>query len=167
MEYQVIPFYGHTNGSYKSFSQYYMASFIIDGRKYNCAEQWMMASKAKMFEGNDNIFQEIMKETKPANIKSFGRMVTNYDEAIWSNSRYDIVVKGNMAKFSQNKDLKLILLSTGNAILVEASPIDKIWGVGMAITHPNIKDPTKWQGTNLLGKALMEVREKLKLENTK
>jgi hypothetical protein len=157
----IIPFFSHISGDFKCLSQFYPVSFIIDGIKYNCAEQWIMASKARLFPGNDNILNEIMTSTKPLNIKTFGRMVANFDDAVWSEKRFDIVVAGNYAKFSQNEDLKKILLDTGNALLAEASPLDKIWGIGLSINNPDIATPSLWNGINLLGKALMEVRTKL------
>ena len=157
----IIPFYGHNKGLYRSFSQFYPVEFKIDEVLYNCAEQWMMASKAQLFEGNEEILQQIMMETNPALIKALGRKVKNFDEHIWNSVRYDIVVRGNYAKFSQNPQIKKLLLDTREAILVEASPMDRIWGVGLSSTNPDIKDPNKWRGRNLLGKALMEVRQDL------
>ena len=121
----------------------------------------MMASKARTFSGNDDILAEILQNNDPAKIKGLGRKVKNYDEQIWGRVRFEVVVKGNYAKFSQNDNLKKILLETKDAILVEASPYDRIWGVGISKENPDIYNPTKWRGQNLLGKALMEVRKKL------
>jgi ribA/ribD-fused uncharacterized protein len=158
---KIIPFYSHTKSNYKCFSQFSRCRFTIDSIEYNCAEQWMMASKARTFTGNDNILAEILQNNDPAKIKGLGRKVQNYDEQIWSRVRYEVVVKGNYAKFSQNDNLKKILLDTKDAILVEASPYDRIWGVGLGIDNPDVNNPAKWIGQNLLGKALMEVREQL------
>lgn len=157
---KIIPFYGSGN-NYKCFSQFTKSAFTIDGIEYNCAEQWMMASKARTFVGNDDILEEILQNNDPAKIKGLGRKVINYDEQIWDGVRYEVVVKGNYAKFSQNDSIKKILLETKDAILVEASPYDKIWGVGISEENPDIYNPTKWRGQNLLGKALMEVRKQL------
>jgi ribA/ribD-fused uncharacterized protein len=156
----IIPFYG-SGSNYKCFSQFSKCRFTIDGIEYNCAEQWMMASKARTFSGNDNILAEILQNNDPAKIKGLGRRVKNYDEQIWGAVRYEVVVKGNYAKFSQNDNLKKILLETKDAILVEASPYDRIWGVGISKENPDIYNPAKWRGQNLLGKALMEVRKQL------
>ena len=158
---KIIPFYSHTKSNYKCFSQFDKCRFTIDGIEYNCAEQWMMASKARTFTGNDDILAEILHNNDPTKIKAFGRKVQNYDDNIWSRVRYEVVVKGNYAKFSQNDNLKKILLDTRDAILVEASPYDTIWGVGLGINNPDVNNPAKWRGQNLLGKALMEVREQL------
>lgn len=143
------------------FSQWYSCKFTVDGITYNCAEQFMMASKAKTF-GDKYNYNRILSSYNPKVQKRAGRAVRNYDEKIWDKCRYDIVVQGNMAKFSQNDTLRQILLNTGDKILVEASPVDTIWGIGLGLNNPDIYDETKWKGKNLLGKALMEVREKLK-----
>jgi ribA/ribD-fused uncharacterized protein len=97
----------------------------------------------------------------PNEAKQLGRKVRNYDEKIWQEKRFDIVVQANFAKFSQHPELKEFLLATKDRILVEASPVDRIWGVGMAQDHLHIQDPSQWQGLNLLGFALMHVREQL------
>jgi len=123
----IIPFYG-SGSNYKDFSQFSKCKFTIDGIEYNCAEQWMMASKARTFSGNDDILAEILHNNDPAKIKGLGRKVKNYDEQIWGRVRFEVVVKGNYAKFFQNDNLKKILLETKDAILVEASPYDRIWG---------------------------------------
>jgi hypothetical protein len=156
----VIPFFSSDN-KYKCFSQFAKCSFTIDGIIYNCAEQWMMCSKARTFPDNDNILAKILQSKIPSEIKALGRKVNNYDDTIWSKIRYNIVVKGNYAKFSQNDNLKKILLDTNNAILAEANPYDRLWGVGLAKENSDIHNPTKWRGQNLLGQALMEVRTQL------
>lgn len=143
------------------FSQWYMRDFVIDGITYNCAEQWMMASKARLF-GDEESLGKILKATKQGVIKKLGKGVKGFDESIWSKNCFDIVVKGNIAKFTQNEDLKQYLLGTGNQILVEASPYDKIWGIGMDASNNNSSDPYEWNGTNLLGFALTKVRDGLK-----
>jgi ribA/ribD-fused uncharacterized protein len=121
----------------------------------------MMASKARTFSGNDDILAEILQNNDPAKIKNLGRKVKNYDEQIWARVRFEVVVKSNYAKFSQNDNLKKILLETKDAILVEASPYDRIWGIGLEIDNPDVNNPDKWRGQNLLGKALIEVRKQL------
>lgn len=143
------------------FSQWYDSPFKVAGITYKTAEHYMMAQKAKLFNDTE-IFEKILQSDSPKEVKSFGRQVKNYDETTWVANRMDIVIKGNVAKFSQNESLRKFILSTGNKILVEASPYDKIWGVGLKGDNPLIKDPKNWQGLNLLGFSLMEVRNHLK-----
>lgn len=145
------------------FSQWYPSTFIIEGVKYNRAEQFMMAMKATTFQ-DDFCLRKILESDNPSEQKKYGRMVRNYNDEQWTKVRYNFVVQGNYAKFSQNQDLKKILLDTGNKILVEASPYDKIWGIGMDGKNPDRFNMSKWKGQNLLGKALMEVRERLRNE---
>lgn len=142
-------------------SQWWPCTFVVDGVTYNCAEQYMMAEKARLF-GCDDIVELILKETNPKKHKDYGRMVRNYDDAIWEQHRYNVVLKGNIAKFSQNEDLKQFLLNTGDKILVEASPYDGIWGIKKRATDNGVKNPNTWNGRNLLGFALMEARDYIK-----
>ncbi|MDQ3015114.1 MAG: NADAR family protein [Bacteroidota bacterium] len=160
-----IYFWGHTQKDptvidRSCFSQWYESPFLVNNTLYKTAEHWMMAQKALLFK-DDIIFQKIILSEKPGEAKALGRMVKNFDEKIWKDSSYDIVSEGNYHKFSQHQDLKNFLLTTSNRILVEASPVDPIWGIGMAADDPNILDVYKWKGLNLLGFALMEVRNKL------
>lgn len=145
------------------FSQWYRSDFTVNfGIVYFCAEQYMMASKARLF--NDEVtLGKIMKSTEPSEIQKLGREIANYDQQMWEQYRFPIVYKGNLAKFSQNAMLKNKLLDTGSTILVEASPVDKIWGVGLAEDNPDILDMNKWQGLNLLWKVLTSVRDALLL----
>ena len=143
------------------FSQWYEIDFEVDGHKYNCAEQYMMAQKAWLFKDYE-IFGKILDATDPKEIKALGREVKNFDPKVWSQHKFAIVVKGNFSKFGCNPELKEFLLSTGDKVLVEASPYDKIWGIGMKEGTPGIENPANWKGENLLGFALMEVREELR-----
>lgn len=158
-------FWGHhkgKNGVSKScFSQWYPCLFTVDGQEYNCAEQYMMAQKAYVF-GDKEVMTQILAETDQMTIKKLGRLVKNYDDNVWTEKRFQIVVEGNLAKFSQNEDLRHFLLSTGDKILVEASPKDTIWGIGFDEFAPEATNPALWNGENLLGFALMEVRDRLK-----
>lgn len=158
-------FWGHhkgKNGVSKScFSQWYPCLFTIDGQQYNCAEQYMMAQKANVF-GDKEVMTQILAETDQMTIKKLGRLVRNYDDNVWTEKRFQIVVDGNLAKFSQNDDLQQFLLSTGDKIIVEASPKDRIWGIGFDEFAPEATNPALWNGENLLGFALMEVRDRLK-----
>lgn len=143
------------------FSQWWVSPFVVNGITYKTAEHWMMAKKAELF--NDNkILQKIIQANSPAEAKKLGREVRNYHDVLWLASRYEIVKQGNLHKFHQNLDLKEFLVNTKERVLVEASPVDAIWGIGMAGDHKDIYNPAKWSGLNLLGFALMEVRDELK-----
>lgn len=143
------------------FSQWFPSAFIVDEKKYATAEHWMMAKKAELFNDNETL-EKILATEKPAIAKTLGREVKNFNPEVWANSSYKIVVEGNRHKFSQQEDLLNYLLQTGNKIIVEASPTDTIWGIGMAQDVQDATNPFKWRGTNLLGFALMEVRDLLK-----
>lgn len=158
-------FWGHRpskNGEITKscFSQWWEVDFTINGISYKSAEHYMMAEKARLFE-DDAILQKILVCKSPAAAKKLGREVKNFDTTIWNNKRFDIVKIANYHKFNQNKDLKIVLLQTKKRILVEASPVDKIWGIGLAADNDNAQNPKKWRGLNLLGFALMEVRDEL------
>ena len=157
-----IFFWGHTqNGdeiTKACFSQWYNCKFVVDGITYHTAEQYMMAQKALLFNDND-IFNKIMNSKHPKEYKELGRKIKNFSDSKWNENKYQIVLKGNIAKFSQNEKLKAFLLNTGTKILVEASPYDKIWGIGLSADQENIENPLTWNGENLLGFALMEVRD--------
>ena len=162
-----IYFWGNTikeNVVSKScFSQWYDSPFVVNSVTYRTSEHWMMAHKALLF-GDIEVAEKIINCTKPGEAKDLGRSIKKFDEMLWQAERYSIVVKGNIHKFSQNIELKEFLLSTKNRILVEASPVDTIWGVGLTKDSDAIKDVYKWRGLNLLGFALMEARDYL-LEN--
>ena len=120
-----------------------------------------MHQKALLFD-NTEIAQKIMETEDPSAHKALGREITGFIEEIWNQHKYQFVLEANLAKFSQNEPLKEFILSTGSKILVEASPFDKIWGIGMSASDENITNPSLWKGQNLLGIALMEVRETLR-----
>ena len=168
-----IFFYGHKKSrtvyNERVFSQFYekigknnepeVLFKDSEDTPYYCAEQYMMAGKARLFKDNETL-KLILMNKDPAKIKSLGRKVKNFNEQQWKDNREKIVEQGNFYKFSQNNDLKEILLKTGKKELVEASKYDAIWGIGMFYNDPNIKDKSKW-GLNLLGNCLMKVRSKL------
>ena len=139
------------------FSQWYETSFEIKGVRYKTAEHYMMAEKARLF-GDDNLLPQILAASHPGDAKKLGRQIQGFEEQKWFKHRSQIVVAGNVEKFSQNKALKEFLLNTGERILVEASPRDRIWGIGLSQKNPDAENPYKWRGLNLLGFALMEVR---------
>jgi ribA/ribD-fused uncharacterized protein len=146
------------------FSQWHPSTFKVDGVTYNCAEQYMMAEKAKLF-GDSKIKRKILKSNSPREQKHLGRTVSSFDEGKWNKAARDIVFIGNMAKFSQNEDLKEKLLATDKKTLVEASPYDRVWGIGLAADDPNATRPGNWRGTNWLGEVLMRVRNELKAKD--
>lgn len=147
---------GHINES--CLSQWWGCYFTVDGIGYTCAEQYMMAEKARMFH-DQAMCEQIMLAKHPKEMKAYGRAVSNFDKDLWDQSCYEIVKKANLAKFSQNQELWDFLKSTGKRILVEASPRDRIWGIGMGKNNPDAECPVKWRGANLLGFALTEVRD--------
>ena len=148
----------------KCLSQWYDCQFESDGKKYYTSEQYMMAQKALLFKDQET-FEKIMNSKIPKEIKELGRQVKNFSSEIWNKKKFEIVTNGNIAKFSQNEKLKSFLLNTKNKILVEASPYDTIWGIGMSEDDKDILDENKWKGQNLMGKAIMKAREFIKKQN--
>jgi ribA/ribD-fused uncharacterized protein len=162
-KFNYVYFWGHSaqGGITKScLSQWYPSAFVLDGKKYATAEHYMMAAKARLFSDVD-IERKILDSTDPSQAKALGRCVKNFSDSLWKEQCFEIVVKGNKEKFSQNRELKIFLLSTGNKILVEASPVDRIWGIGFAESAVEVNNPELWQGLNLLGFTLMKVRDEL------
>lgn len=158
-------FWGHQpskNGDITKscFSQWWESSFVIDSIEYKTVEHYMMAEKARLFH-NPIIWQKIIECKSPAEAKKWGRQVEGFNLDIWEAKRFEIVKKGNYHKFSQNKPLAAFLINTNERVLVEASPVDSIWGIGLAEDHEDASNPEKWRGLNLLGFALMEVRDEL------
>lgn len=158
-------FWGHTPSvkgvTQACLSQWYDVVFEVDGIEYHTAEQYMMAQKALLFHDQE-VYDEIMQADNPRDYKALGRKIRNFDGVVWDTCKYEIVVEGNKAKFSQNSDLREYLLSTGEAVLVEASPYDKIWGIGLNAAQTSRCYVQQWKGQNLLGSALMEVRDWLR-----
>ncbi|OAL60866.1 hypothetical protein A6R74_17525 [Halomonas sp. ALS9] len=158
-------FWGHqkpkSGVSASCFSQWYESPFVKGNQTYLTAEHYMMAKKAELF-GDEIARRKALSSKTPGEAKKMGRSVVGFNKDIWVEIRFEIVVSANLAKFSQNPELKAFLLNTGDRVLVEASPVDKIWGIGLAADDPATSDPYKWQGLNLLGFALMCVRDQLK-----
>lgn len=155
-------FWGHTNehqlpaGKF-CLSQWYPSPFVVDEVLYATAEHWMMAQKAALFDDLQS-FEKIIACETPSQAKKLGRTVEGFDETTWDERKFDLVKLGNIHKFNQHKAFAEYLLGTGDAIIAEASPTDAVWGIGMHETHESIADITCW-GENLLGFALMEVRD--------
>ncbi len=141
-------------------SQWFPAPFVVDGVTYPTAEHWMMAGKARLF-GDDVMLAAILRTTDPGEAKAIGRRVRGFDPDAWAAARSPLVEDGNVAKFGQHPALGEFLRSTGRRVLVEASPRDRIWGIGMGAENPDATDPAKWRGLNLLGFALMRARARL------
>ena len=144
-------------------SQFWPAPFVVEGVSYPAAEYWMMAQKARLF-GDDEAVDRVLRAKTPYDAKAAGRGVRGFVEERWAAARYGIGVAGNRAKFAQNAELRRYLLSTGAVALVEASPFDRVWGIGLADSDARARSPSRWRGANLLGFALMEVREQLAQE---
>jgi ribA/ribD-fused uncharacterized protein len=134
--------------------------FTVDGISYPTAEHWMMAHKARLF-GDKQAVARIVAARHPWQAKDLGRRVAGFDQETWAGSRFEIVVAGNIAKFSQHPGLAAYLIGTGSRVLVEASPPDRIWGIGLAADDERASQPARWRGLNLLGFALMETRARL------
>ena len=161
-----IFFWGHGKTTDDSvtktcLSQWWDCCFTVDGVEYHTAEQYMMAQKAVLF-GDEKIRREIMAAGHPKQFKDLGRKISGFKQDVWDQNCCEIVIKGNVAKFSQNEDLKAFLLGTNMRVLVEASPYDRIWGIGMGADDSKAENPTLWNGTNFLGFCLMEVRDILR-----
>lgn len=141
-------------------SQVFQSNFTIDGITYPTAEHWMMASKARLF-GDDAILKRILEIADPSQATMLGRHVANFNDAVWKANARRLVTEGNIARFGQSPSLKAFLLGTGHRILVYASPDDTTWGIGLKETDDRAKSAATWQGENLLGFALMDVRASL------
>ncbi|WP_330440906.1 NADAR family protein [Micromonospora sp. NBC_00821] len=141
-------------------SQWWPAPFVVDWVRYATAEHYMMIGKARL-SGDDAIVAQMLTASHAGTVKALGRKVRDFDQATWNTHSFDQVVAGNVAKFSQHPDLGRYLSRTGNRILVEASPVDRVWGIGLSATDPRALDPAQWRGRNLLGFALMHARAQL------
>lgn len=162
----LLLFWGHTvpaSGELGPhvFSQWYPHEFAVDGVRYSSAEHYMMAEKARLF-GDQKARQDILATPSPREAKALGRTVAGFDHAAWEAHRFDIVTAASVAKFGSDEALRSYLVGTGDQILVEASPHDRIWGIGMDRNAPGAEQPSAWRGLNLLGFALMRARAELR-----
>lgn len=143
------------------FSQWHPGQpFKLGGVSFTCAERAMMYEKAILF-GDRGVAAEILAATSPRKMKALGRKVRGFEEEVWLRHREDIVYRVNAAKFDADPAARAALLETAGTTIVEASPVDTIWGIGLAQDDPDAQDPEKWRGLNLLGKALTRVRDEL------
>lgn len=156
-------FWGHqSNEITKScLSQWWASDFCVGDNKYWCMEQYMMAEKARLF-SDKKILEQILNSNSQHEIKSLGRKVKNFVQEVWDKAKHSIILTGSYYKFTQNDKLKEFLIGTGDKILVEASPYDAVWGIKMDVNDKDINNPLKWRGRNMLGFALMEVRDEIK-----
>eukprot|EP00127_Corallochytrium_limacisporum_P000875 Clim_evm8s29 gene=Clim_evmTU8s29 len=160
-----VYFWGKKDEAYAAFSNFYRSAsfrFTVDDFEYDCTERFFMMKKAAFF-GDDEILQA-MKDPRlaPLQVKRLGRKVQHFDVDRWSEASYGFMVDGLYHKFGQNEDLRVLLLDTGDRLIVEASPFDKLWGIGLGKNKALRRPIEEWPGKNLLGKALMEVREKIR-----
>jgi len=157
-------FWGHAAKSgtlgRECLSQWYPAPFTLDGLRFATAEHYMMWSKARLFEDGARA-AEVLEAPSPAAAKRIGRSVSKFDEGVWKRHRFDIVSRASAAKFGQHAQLGAFLLGTKDRVLVEASPRDRIWGIGLAADDERAENPLLWRGLNLLGFALMQARAAL------
>ncbi|MER5947803.1 NADAR family protein [Streptomyces sp. NPDC001904] len=161
-----LPFWGHApraDGELGAscLSQWWPSPFTVDDVEYATAEHWMMAAKARLF-GDAEAERHALEAGHPAQAKKAGRLVRGFDEAVWQRERFGIVTEGSVHKFASDPALRAFLLGTGDRVLVEASPVDRVWGIGLAADDPGALDPRRWRGPNLLGFALMAARERLR-----
>lgn len=140
------------------FSNWYMCPFVHHGHEFNCGEQYMMYKKAMMFKDYD-VAEMIMQQGHPRKQKFLGREVRGFVRGVWNERCKPIMVEGLTSKSMQDTYCLTTLLDTGDSIIVEASPTDKIWGIGMSEDDPRATNPTLWLGTNWLGEVLMQVRD--------
>lgn len=159
--FKYILFWGHKNTGTVTktcFSQWYESPFVHAGDDYRTAEHWMMAGKARTF-GDEEMLQKILAAGTPGEAKKLGRQVRGFTKEGWDAVKRGLVAAGNLLKFGQNEAMGEFLLQTGQRIIVEASPRDRIWGIGLGPNNPAAENPYNWRGQNLLGFALMEVRD--------
>ena len=141
-------------------SQWFPSLFEMEGQTYACAEQAMMAEKARLF--NDSLrYEQILETTDPGKIRALGRQIVGFNDKVWQQHRFDIVSRISYHKFSQDAHLENYLRQTSERVLIEASPLDSIWGIRLAVGAPQVPYPDQWQGLNLLGFALMQARARL------
>ncbi|WP_271439036.1 NADAR family protein [Pontixanthobacter luteolus] len=140
------------------FSQWYHSPFTLEGDYYNTAEQYMMAEKARLF-NDPEMRARILDAQEPGVQKALGRKVKNFDQGTWEAEARNVVYRGNRAKFTTHRDLLQMLLDTAGTSLAEASPIDTIWGIGLAADAEYATDRSKWLGKNWLGETLQKLRD--------
>ncbi len=147
-------------GNQSPFSNWYKIDFEVDNITFNCSEQYMMYHKALLFKDH-TIAEQILNTKNQKKKKALGRKVSNFNAIIWEEKCREIVYEGNKQKFSQNEDILNDLFETKGKTLVEASPVDAIWGIGLAENDPRAKTRHTWRGKNWLGEVLTQLRDDL------
>lgn len=159
-----VHFWGHAPGpdgpGAECLSQWWPGEFSEDGRVFASTEHYMMAHKAWLF-GDEDGAEKILEAGHPGEARRLGREVRGFESEVWEAHRFAIVTRGNVAKFAQHPELRRFLEGTRERILVEASPKDRVWGIGLSADDPGADSPSAWKGLNLLGFALMEARARL------
>lgn len=174
MNYEINPSHLRMDENFAMFwrgplSQWWASKFTVDGVEYNCAEQYMMAMKAKLF-GDHATLEKIMNARGPWNTqgefnayprdqKEFGRRVENFEFAKWDAVNMDIVFRANAARYQNDEQFWEMLRHTGDRLIVEASPYDTVWGIGLDVDHPDAFNKVAWRGENRLGRVLTSVRD--------
>lgn len=141
-------------------SENYVAEFEADGERFPTVEHYIAWRKAKLF-GDEHSAERILLAESPSKAKAIGRSVKPFDDAVWKPMRYEIAVAASVAKFAAHPELAQYLAATGHKVLAEASPIDRVWGIGLHADDAEAKAPERWPGLNILGFALMEARTQL------
>ena len=158
-------FWGHTSKTRQPgkhlLSQWWPCAFVVEGDRFTTVEHYMMAEKARLF-GDRHARERILSTPDPAQAKALGRRIRGFDDEIWKSHRFEIVVRGNLAKFQQSSVLGEWLQDTSEDIIAEASPVDSVWGIGLPADDQRARDPLRWRGPNLLGFALLRVRALLR-----
>lgn len=155
MQPEIVLFFGKTN---PELSNFFIAPFEIGGKVYPSVEHYFMYQKAKLFDPQGDAIQKMGNDLTPSQMKKLGRQVKNFREEEWAWASKGYMYEALYAKFTQNAPLKEKLLQTEYSILAEASPFDRIWGIGMGVSNANVRDPAMWKGQNWLGLLLMAVR---------
>lgn len=159
---KTIAFFGHGQRQEWAFmSNFYPCEIEDEGIKFTTSEQYYMYQKAKIM-GDVQTADAIIEAKSPSDAKVLGKRIMPFSQILWNQRKTQVMKRALHLKFANSPILKSKLIATGDAILVEASPTDRIWGAGLLNDDPNINDPKKWRGLNLLGRCLMEVREELK-----
>lgn len=161
----MTPFHEYTEYTFfynGPFCQWVGRPMIVDGIVYDQPEQYMMAQKARLFGDNDAL-RKIMLARSPGEQKALGRKVRGFDVRVWETVARDVVMRGSLAKFTQDEEYEEALMRTEGTLLVEASPTDVVWGIGLSESDPARLDPDLWRGKNWLGEVLTELRENLRL----
>lgn len=167
VNHETILFYGHIPKNFdmidkSCLSQWFPSEFTHESVTYKTAEHFMMYHKAIRF-GDLESAEKIISSKTPKEAKALGRKVKGFDQKEWEEYRYNVVRMASFLKFSKNEKLRRFLLGTGDALLVEASPYDRIWGIGLSINDPSCNDIAKWRGSNLLGFALVDARNRIRI----